>query len=52
MGFYIDYEKNYVDSFNRTFMELKLTTITQTSISMRSFNRTFMELKSVPTQIL
>ena len=33
-------------SFNRTFMELKLSTTLKKSSSLQSFNRTFMELKS------
>ena len=33
------------DSFNRTFMELKLNSVKAEAVAQASFNRTFMELK-------
>ena len=35
-----------IDSFNRTFMELKFRQCGITNIAILGFNRTFMELKS------
>ena len=39
-------------TFNRTFMELKRSSVTQLWIFSPSFNRTFMELKPTTSSLL